>query len=158
MKAIRALAASCTLLIASFTAHILAGGDSLSLHSALSMVFLSILLAAFLIRKSGDPIRVAMAIFLAQNAGHFILGGHANSDGQMLFSHISAGLVSYHLLRYFDRNLPDLGRALISLLAPSLPKYVITFFHPILAPIFLFRRTANNHFSTSYSLRGPPLI
>jgi hypothetical protein len=88
------------------------------------MVFLSILLAAFLIRKSGDPIRVALAIFVAQNADHFILGGHANSDGQMLFSHISAGLVSYHLLRYFDRNLPDLGRALISLLAPSLPKYI----------------------------------
>jgi len=158
MKAIRALAASCTLLIASFTAHILAGGGSLSLHSALPMVVFSFLLAGLLIRKSDDPIRVALAIFVAQNAGHFILGGHANSDEQMLFSHISAGLLSYHLLRYFDRNLPDLGRALISLLAPSLPRYTVTFLQPILAPIFYFRRTANNHFSTAYSLRGPPLI
>jgi hypothetical protein len=158
MKAIRALAASCTLLIASFTAHILAGGDSLSLHSALPMVFLSLITAAVLIRKSGDPIRVALAIFVAQNAGHFILGGHANSDGQMLFAHISAGLMSYRLLRYFDRNLPDLGQALISILAPSLPKYIVTFSQPILVPRFIYLRLSNNHFSTAYSLRGPPLI
>jgi hypothetical protein len=158
MKAIRALAASCTLLIASFTAHILAGGDSLSLHSALPMVFLSLIIAALLIRKSGDPIRVALAIFVAQNAGHFMLGGHANSDGQMLFAHISAGLMSYHLLRYFDRNLPDLGQVLISILAPLLPKYIVTFSQPILVPRFLYLRLSNNHLSTAYSLRGPPLI
>jgi hypothetical protein len=158
MKAIRALAASCTLLIASFTAHILAGGDSLSLYSALPMVFLSLIIAALLIRKSGDPIRVALAIFVAQNAGHFMLGGHANSDGQMLFAHISAGLMSYHLLRYFDRNLPDLGQVLISILAPLLPKYIVTFSQPILVPRFLYLRLSNNHFSTAYSLRGPPLI
>jgi hypothetical protein len=158
MKAIRALAASCTLLIASFTAHILAGGDSLSLHSALPTVFLSLIIAALLIRKSGDPIRVALAIFVAQNAGHFMLGGHANSDGQMLFAHISAGLMSYHLLRYFDRNLPDLGQALISILAPFLPEFIVNFSHPILLSRFLYLRLSNNHFSTAYSLRGPPLI
>ncbi len=158
MKAIRALAASCTLLIASFTAHILAGGDSLSLHSALPTVFLSLIIAALLIRKSGDPIRVVLAIFVAQNAGHFMLGGHANSDGQMLFAHISAGLMSYHLLRYFDRNLPDLGQALISILAPLLPEFIVNFSHLILVPRFLYLRLSNNHFSTAYSLRGPPLI
>ena len=158
MKAIRAIAASCTLLIASFTAHILAGGSSLSLHSALPMVFLSLLISALLIRKSGDPIRVAMAIFVAQNVGHFIIGGHQNRNGQMLFSHISAGLLSYHMLRYFDRNLPDLGQALISILAPLLPQYIVTPSQPILVPTFSYLHISNNHFTTAYSLRGPPLI
>lgn len=157
MKAIRALAASCTLLIASFAAHILAGGDSLSLHSALPMVFLSLLISTLLIRKSGDPIRVAMAIFAAQNAGHLILGGQASSDSQMLFAHVSAGALSYHLLRYFDRNLPDLGRALISLLTPSLPDYIVTFTHLILIPRISFQRNTHQHFLSAYSLRGPPL-
>ncbi len=157
MKAIRALAASCTLLIASFAAHILAGGNSLSLHSSLSLTLFSIVIATLLIRKSGDPIRVALAIFIAQNAGHFILGGQASSETQMLLAHCGAGALSYHLLRYFDRNLPDLGRALISLLTPSLPDYIVTFTHLILIPRISFQRNTHQHFLSAYSLRGPPL-
>jgi hypothetical protein len=157
MKAVRALAASCTLLVASFAAHILAGGDSLSLHSALPMVFLSFLISTLLIRKSGDPIRVAIAIFVAQNAGHLILGGQASSDSQMLFAHVSAGVLSYHLLRYFDRNLPDLGRAFIALLAPALPHIQIKITLPPFVSEFSYPNLNTQHLSTAYSLRGPPL-
>ena len=158
MKAIRALAASCTLLIASFIAHILAGGDSLSLHSAFAIASLSLVIAVFLIRKSADPIRVTLAIFVAQNAGHFILGGHANSETQMLLSHLSAGLMSYHLLRYFDRNLPNLGQAFISLIAPVMPRLLLSFGSPRIKSSFIYRALTNQHLSSAYSLRGPPLI
>jgi hypothetical protein len=156
MKAIRALAASCTLLLASLTAHILAGGDSLSLHSALPMAFLSLLISTLLIRKSGDPIRVAMAIFLAQNAGHLILGGQAPSESQMLLAHVSAGALSYHLLRYFDRNLPDLGRAFIALLAPTLPHLQIKVSLPRCVSDFSYQNRNTQYLSSAYSLRGPP--
>ena len=157
MKAIRALAASCTLLVASLTAHILAGGASLSLHSALSLTLFSIVIAALLTRKSGDPIRVALAIFIAQNAGHFILGGQANSESQMLLAHVSAGFLSYHLLRYFDRTLPDLGRAFIALLRPALPYLRIEITLPKRETKFYYQVLNTQYLSTAYSLRGPPL-
>lgn len=157
MKAIRALAASCTLLIASLTAHILAGGESLSLHSALSLTIFSIVIAALLTRKSGDPIRVALAIFIAQNAGHFILGGHVNSELQMLLAHIGAGILSYHVLRYFDRTLPDLGRAFISLLSPTPPSLFIDIALPHCETHFSYQSLSTQYLSTAYSLRGPPL-
>ena len=157
MKAIRAVAASCTLLIASLTAHILAGGASLSLHSALSLTLFSIVIAALLTRKSGDPIRVALAIFIAQNAGHFILGGQATSESQMLLTHVSAGALSYHLLRYFDRTLPDLGRAFIALLMPALPQLSIEIPLPRHGAPRSYRSLNTQYLSTSYSLRGPPL-
>lgn len=158
MKAIRALAAASTLLIAAVTAHILAGGGPLSLHSALSLTFLSLVIAAFLIRKSGDPIRVTLAIFIAQNAGHFIVGGHARSDSRMLLAHASAGILSYHLLRYFDRNLPDLGRVFISLITRTLPRTKFEISPPTLLTIFRYRGLSAQYFSTSFSLRGPPLL
>ena len=157
MKAIRAVAASCTLLIASLTAHILAGGASLSLHSALLLTLFSIVIAALLTRKSGDPIRVALAIFIAQNAGHFILGGQATSESQMLLAHVSAGALSYHLLRYFDRTLPDLGRAFIALLMPALPQLNIEIPLPRHGAPFSYRSLNTQYLSTAYSLRGPPL-
>ena len=157
MKAIRALAASCTLLIASLTAHILAGGESLSLHSALLLTLFSIAIAALLIRKSGDPIRVALAIFIAQNAGHFILGGQASSESQMLLAHVSSGFVSYHVLRYFDETLPDLGRAFISLLTPALPYLRIEILLPYCEAKFSYQDLNTQYLSTAYSLRGPPL-
>lgn len=158
MKAIRALAASCTLLIASFAAHILAGGATFSPHSALAMALTTLLIALVIQDRSSDPISVTLAIFAAQNAGHFILGGGATSDTQMFFSHFTAGLVSYHLLRYFDRNLPDLGRALLAFIAPvllSLPVPVLIF---AAKPIFRALRAINSISSRAYSLRGPPLI
>ena len=157
MKAIRALAASCTLLIASLTAHILAGGESLSLHSALSLTLFSIVIASLLTRKSGDPIRVTLAIFIAQNAGHFIMGGQVSSESQMLLAHVSAGALSYHLLRYFDRNLPDLGRAFIALLMPALPHLSVEISLPLREAPFSYRSLNTQYLSTAYSLRGPPL-
>lgn len=157
MKAIRALAASCTLLIASLTAHILAGGESLSLHSALSLTLFSIVIAALLTRKSGDPIRVALAIFIAQNVGHLILGGEVSSESQMLFAHVSAGFISYHLLRYFDETLPDLGRAFISLITPALPYLRIEILLPYCEAKFSYQVLNTQYLSTAYSLRGPPL-
>ena len=146
---------ACYLLAA--LAHILAGGESLSLHSALSLTIFSIVIAALLTHKSGDPIRVALAIFIAQNAGHFILGGHVNSELQMLLAHIGAGILSYHVLRYFDRTLPDLGRAFIALLSPTPPSLFIDIALPHCETHFSYQSLSTQYLSTAYSLRGPPL-
>lgn len=157
MKAIRALAASSTLLLASLIAHILAGGESLSPHSALTLVLISFLIATLLTRKCGDPIRVALAIFVAQNSSHLLLGGQPSSDSRMLFAHVAAGLFSYHLLRHFDNTLPDLGRAFALLLLRVLPRFIIEIALPLCGRQSTYRILTNQYLSTAFSLRGPPL-
>lgn len=157
MRVIRALAASCTLLLASFLGHILAGGNSLSLHSTLLIISLSVAIASILVSGREDPLKVVVAIFVAQNAGHFILGGQARSEWQMFFSHIVAGILSYQVLRYFEKNLPTLGTLVLALL----PQFILVrlTFAPIRArnPLFSYRSLATPYFSLARSLRAPPL-
>ena len=157
MREIQALAASCTLLATSLIAHILAGGDSLSLYSGGALLVLSIAIARVMLRKSGDPIRMTVAIFIAQNFSHFILGGQARSDTAMFFAHITAGLLSYHLLRYFDQDLPALGRIFLR----SITRTFSTLEIPVLLKISPLRtlpaRFLELQLSRAFSLRAPPL-
>lgn len=156
MKLIRSLAASCTLLLASLLAHILAGGGVLILHSAFAISISSILISTLFMTGSNNPIRATLAIFLAQNMGHFILSGQVRNDSQMLFSHLFAGFVSYQLLRYFNRDLPSFNRVLVKLL----PSRFIT--HSVDSSIFSpsghfdYRSLATPYLSYTQSLRAPP--
>jgi Na+/H+ antiporter NhaD/arsenite permease-like protein len=156
MKAVQNLAASCTLLAASLLAHILAGGSPLSYHDATALLMTSVAIAVLLVRGSEDPIRVTIAIFIAQNAGHFILGGPVENSAVMLAAHISFGLLSYQLLRFFAKNLPGLGELFLSIFPVH-----ITFVLPHLQlqvehPNFTYRSLATPYFSLTQSRRAPP--
>lgn len=157
MKAIQALAASSTLLVASFIAHILAGGSSISLHSAGAILLVITAITWFLSRVAGDPIRVALAILTAQNLGHFILGGHARSDSQMVLSHLVAGVLSYHLIRYFDKTLPTIGDFFHAIVPPVFLNLAHLFLAPKAHPEFSYRALTSLFRSITYSLRAPPL-
>ena len=156
MKAIQALAASSTLLVASFIAHILAGGSSISLHSAGAILLVIAAITWFLSRATGDPIRIALAILAAQNLGHVILGGHPRSDTQMAFSHLLAGVLSYHLIRYFDRTLPTVGDFFRLIVPPVFRTLADLFVAPKKHPEFSYRALISSFHSITYSLRAPP--
>ena len=156
MKAVQNFAASCTLLTASLLAHILAGGSPLSYHDATALLMTSVAIAVMMVRGSEDPIRVTVAIFIAQNAGHFILGGPVENSTVMLAVHISSGLLSYQLLRFFAKNLPGLGELFLSFFPLR-----ITFVLPhlqlqIAHPNFSYRSLATPYFSLTQSRRAPP--
>lgn len=156
MKAVQSFAASCTLLSASLLAHILAGGSPLSYQDATALVISSIAIAALMVRGSEDPIRVTLAIFIAQNAGHFILGGPSENSALMFAAHISSGLLSYQVLKFFAKNLPSLGEIFLSLfpvrLAFELPHIERETFHPN----FSYRSLATSFFTLIQSRRAPP--
>ena len=157
MKAIREGAASATLLIASVLAHILAGGAMLSLKAGTLLLFLSLLIARVLRKRTHDPIAVSIAIFTAQNLGHFIVGGQSSSDTRMLCAHIASGVMSYQLLRYFDVNLPRLGDLLLLILIPRfiLITNLSSSFHSVIyAPLAL---PHNQLHLSGHPHRGPPL-
>jgi hypothetical protein len=156
MRAVRAFAASCTLLTASLIAHILAGGDSISFNGGALLVAASVAIAALLVRKGDDPIRATVAIFMAQNSGHFILGGQPDSSTFMLASHIAAGFLSYQALRYFDANLPLLGQFILSIFLPIVSYQLPHFSIELIKPRFSYRSLAPQYFSLTHSLRAPP--
>lgn len=157
MKTIREGAASATLLIASLLAHILAGGATLSLKAGTLLLFLSLLIARVLRKRTHDPIAVTIAIFSAQNLGHFIAGGQSSSDTQMLCAHIASGVMSYQLLRYFDENLPCLGDLFLRhfllkffRVTPRIHRLCISPFESLNFSNYLLNLSGHLH-------RGPPL-
>lgn len=156
MKAVQNFAASCTLLTASLLAHILAGGSPLSYHDATALLMTSVAIAIMMVRRSDDPIRVTIAIFFAQNAGHFILGGPVENSAVMLAAHISSGFLSYQLLRFFAKNLPGLGELFLSIfplrITFALPHLQLQIAHPN----FSYRSLATPYFSLTQSRRAPP--
>lgn len=156
MKAVQSFAASCTLLSASLLAHILAGGSPLSYQDATALVIASIAIAALMVRGSEDPIRVTLAIFIAQNAGHFILGGPSENSALMLAAHISSGLLSYQLLKFFAKNLPSLGEIFLSLFPERLTFELPHFEEQIAHPHFTYRSLATSFSTLTQSRRAPP--
>jgi Na+/H+ antiporter NhaD/arsenite permease-like protein len=158
MKAVQSFAASCTLLTASLLAHILAGGSTLSYHDATALLMTSIAIAVMMVRRSDDPIRVAIAIFIAQNAGHFILGGPIENSTVMLAAHITSGLLSYQLLRFFAKNLPGLGELFLAIL-PLRVTFFLAHLQPQVAhPNFTYRSLATPFLSLTQSRRAPPSL
>ncbi|MFM1952756.1 MAG: hypothetical protein RJA33_1550 [Actinomycetota bacterium] len=156
MKAVQGFAASCTLLVASLLAHILAGGSPLSYQDATALFITSVAIALVMVRGSEDPIRVTMAIFIAQNAGHFILGGPSGNSGVMLAAHISSGVLSYQVLKYFAKNLPGLGELFLSVF-PTRFTFQLPFFEKqLFHPSFSYRCLATPFFTLIQSRRAPP--
>jgi hypothetical protein len=156
VKGIRATIASSSLLLASLLAHILAGSSTFSLHSGGLIIVVTAGIALLLSRKTGDPVRVVFAIFIAQNLGHFILGGSASSDSRMLLSHIFSGALSYQVIRYCDETLPSLGEYFQAIIPPnfSITPLVPRITGLLVAPREVTFKAFNN--SHSYSLRAPP--
>ena len=156
MKALRALAASSTLLLAALLAHILAGGSTLTAHSGLLLIGALTIIAIFIGDATENPVRVVIAIFIAQNAAHFITGGSAANDNQMAISHIAAGFLSYHLLRHFDQSLPSLAEVFIALVIPRITFVLPAVIKESLHPTYTYRSLATPYFSLTASLRAPP--
>lgn len=144
------------MLLAALMAHILAGGGALTAHSALLLVGALTAISLFIGDSTKSPVRVVIAIFIAQNAAHFITGGDVANENQMALSHIAAGFLSYRLLRYFDQSLPSLASVFILYLLPRvsfvLPKLINEEQHPH----FSYRSLATPYFSLTASLRAPP--
>ena len=137
-------------------AHILAGGGALTAHSAFLLVGALTAISLFIGDSTKNPVRVVTAIFIAQNAAHFITGGDVANENQMALSHIAAGFLSYRLLRYFDQSLPSLASVFIAYVLPS-----VSFVLPMLIneerhPQFSYRSLATHFFSLTASLRAPP--
>ncbi len=156
MKALRALAASCTLLLAALLAHILAGGSTLTAHSGLLLICALTGIAIFIGDVTENPVRAVIAIFIAQNAAHFITGGSVANDNQMAISHIAAGFLSYHLLRHFDASLPSLAEVFLSLVIPRITFLLPVASREVLHPSYSYRSLATPYFSLTASLRAPP--
>ncbi len=157
MKLTRALASSCTLLLASILAHILAGGEVILTNSAILISVSSLVISILLVRKSDDPLFIVLAIFAAQNLSHFILGADSSSSFSMVFAHASSGLLSYQLLRFFDKNLPTLGSIYLTLLPPQF-KFSLNIESVSPLPIIPACTALRALFiKGAYSLRGPPL-
>lgn len=156
MKTLRTLATSCSLLLAAILAHILAGGDSLTLQSATTLLLALMVISLFIGDTRKSPIRVVAAIFIAQNAGHFIAGGVVANENQMALSHIAAGFLSYQLLRYFDHSLPALTDVFLAYVRPRVSYSFIAPSSFEEHPLFTYRSLATPYFSLTASLRAPP--
>ena len=78
----------------SILAHILSGGEMISLHSTIFISISSLAISALLARKVEDPFNAVFAIFASQNLGHFILGGDSTNNFTMFFAHVFSGVVS----------------------------------------------------------------
>ncbi len=156
MKALQTTAASCTLLIASIAAHILAGGGWISLHSTAALALIAGLISIFLQKSRHTSFSYIAAIFIAQNVGHFISGGASHNDLQMFAAHLLSGLASYRILRFFNNHLTSLGEIFLSFLSPSIT--LITIEKKIKGEILTFNYFFSqfNLLFPTFALRAPP--
>ena len=156
MRTLKALATSAALILAAFTAHILAGGGPLSFYSALSLVGALLLIAFFISDTSDNPVRTVIAIFVAQNLSHFIAGGGSGNDNQMVASHLVSAIASYYLLKYLHRTLPSITDFFARVLMPRVSWPILSISAIYSSPGFSYRSLATPFFSLTQSLRAPP--
>lgn len=158
MKGLRSIAAANTLIFAALLGHMIAGGNHLTLQRGFFLAIALTLIALFLTRATGDPLRMVIAIFIAQNLAHFIAGSSGENTNAMVASHLISALISYKLLRYFDETLPALTQVFMALIIPVVFKSL-----PIAAklhakPYFTYRPLVTRFLTSSISLRAPPSI
>jgi uncharacterized membrane protein len=158
MRGLRSIAAANTLIFAALLGHMLAGGNHLTLQRGILLAIALTLIALFLTRATGDPLRMVIAIFVAQNLAHFIAGSNGENTNAMVAAHLISALISYRLLRYFDETLPALTQVFMALIFPAVFKSV-----PIAAkltanPYFTYRPLVSRFLTSSISLRAPPSI
>ena len=147
-----------SLLLFAIAAHALAGGSFVSARESLSLIALISIFQFLTQQIVAEGPALALEILLIQSFSHFILGGgDSGAQLRMPLSHLSAGLVSYISITYFEKFLEFFESVLQSLLTPNI-RYLL----PQVA--------GNNRISNSYGaelhevvgiseqkFRGPPI-
>lgn len=86
------------LLAGGIIAHHLAGSTVPTYASILGFLLLIFVLTLFLLDEDIKEEKLFIAIFLAQNGSHFLMGGKSDNSTVMFISHLFAGLASYLLI------------------------------------------------------------
>jgi hypothetical protein len=158
MRGLRSIAAANTLIFAALLGHILAGGNHLTLQIGLMLAIALTLIALILTRATGDPLRMVVAIFVAQNLTHFIAGSSGESANAMVAAHLISAVLSYKLLRYFDKTLPELTQVFMALILPMVFKSLPVAAKKNAKSFFTYRSLVTRFLSLANSLRAPPSI
>jgi hypothetical protein len=160
MKQMRALMSASALLVGGIFAHHLAGSSIPSYSGILGFLLLAFALTLMLLDENLSEEKLFIAIFVAQNGSHFLLGGETHNSTVMFISHLLAGIATY-LVIIRGRSLLDsieyVLERLSSLLTPdAYPAFTLAAGNcgPIAAPhhISFLQRL---RFS-ALSLRAPP--
>jgi len=98
MKLTRALLSALSLLVGGILAHHLAGSSIPSASQLIGFLFLAFALTLFLLDEKLSEEKLFIAIFIAQNGSHFLMGGKSESAALMFISHLLAGVVTYLII------------------------------------------------------------
>lgn len=162
MRLVRAYLASSQLILGGVFAHHLAGSAVASTQSLASLVLLSCALSLLLTSEEITEGKLFLAVFVAQNGSHFLLGGSTHNTLSMYAAHTVAGVVSYQAIAksaVLVQSLSDCSKFLASQFIPrlistttieiDLPSWTFTHYLPA------FREQAR---FSALSLRAPPAL
>jgi hypothetical protein len=160
MKLVRAALGSSILLSSGIAAHHLSGGPIASAQSLTTFFLLSLLLTLLLLDEKLNEGRLFAAVFIAQNASHFILGGSTHDSMTMFASHTAIGIASFiamsracELLSTFG----DVARQILSQLLPGKSfKVLAQQTPPRWRSVTYLCSFSNFPFASTFSLRAPP--
>ena len=111
------------LLVGGIFAHHLAGSSIPSYSGILGFLLLAFVLTLMLLDEKLSEEKLFIAIFIAQNGSHFLMGGKSESAALMFISHLLAGIATY-LVIIRGRSLLDsieyTFERLTSLLTPEI--------------------------------------
>lgn len=91
----RALMSASALLVGGIFAHHLAGSSVPSYSGILGFLLLAFALTLMLLDEKLSGEKLFIAIFIAQNGSHFLLGGEIHNSTVMFISHLLAGIATY---------------------------------------------------------------
>ena len=91
----RALMSASALLVGGIFAHHLAGSSIPSYSGILGFLLLAFALTLMLLDENLSEEKLFIAIFVAQNGSHFLLGGETHNSTVMFISHLLAGIATY---------------------------------------------------------------
>jgi hypothetical protein len=160
MKLMRAVMSASALLVGGLFAHHLVGSSVPSSSHLLSFLLLALALTLLLLDENVSEERMFIAIFIAQNGSHFLLGGESQNSTVMFISHLLAGIATYLIIIR--------GRSLVSAIEYALER-LASLLTPDAYPAFTFAAgncgqiAAPHHISflqrlrfSALSLRAPP--
>lgn len=115
------------LLAGGILAHHLAGSTIPAASHIFGFLILILALTLLLLDENLSEEKLFIAIFIAQNGSHFLMGGKSESATLMFLSHLLAGISSYlvitrgsEILHSLESALRAIATRLIPLLYPSL--------------------------------------
>lgn len=156
----RALMSASALLVGGIFAHHLAGSSVPSYSHLLSFLLLALALTLMLLDENLNEEKLFIAIFIAQNGSHFLMGGETHNSAMMFISHLLAGIATYLVIIR--------GQSLLDSIEYAFER-LASLFTPDTYPALSFEAgnpgqiTAPNHISFrqrlrygALSLRAPP--